>query len=319
MYLTLLQAAEELDRTERQVRYLVKTGVLVPVNQDTYKRDGGYRFSKEVVDQTKEKLIPEGISLRKAASIVGITPQYLNTLAMNGQINSQLVLIGNKKERRFNEDDCLNFKIQLSKRTHKKIAHYGEKLHLFRNDIRLFDLIDYKGDQVRIVKTEPITLLKIDGTLVHLLSTEGLATSEEWAHKPYKTKKGFITFRFPIPRNPEHLTYNILFNLIEGLGPKNVQVFEQSEGDYYIRCRQGKLFIQPEFIDVLNRYVVEGELSKIGEDKIELQSDIISQYIHLPRELYIEVEQLAQQQSISAQKQLIEIVVRGLKSFQSDK
>ncbi|OIJ09398.1 hypothetical protein BKP35_16200 [Anaerobacillus arseniciselenatis] len=319
MYLTLLQAANELDRTERQVRYLVKTGIILPINQDTYKRDGGYRFSQDEVERIKEMLKPEGISLRKAAEIVGVTPQYLNSLALKGEIDSDLVLIGNKKERRFKKEECIKFRSQLKVRTHSSVAQFGDKLHLYNHNLRLFDLFSYKDELIRVVKTEPIVFLKTDGTLIHPCFEEFVQWSSSWPEKPYRTKKGFVSFRLPIPRNPEHLTYNILFNLIEELGVKNVQVFEQNDGDYFIRCRQGKISLQQECFNLLKRYLVEGEINKISDDIVELQSSMISQYIHLPRELYTEIEKLASEHSVSIQEQLNEIIVRGVKSFRSDR
>lgn len=316
MYLTLSQTANELDRSERQVRYLVKTGVLTPVNQDTYKRDGGYRFSLEIVEQAKENLKPEGISLRKAAEIVGVTPQYLNSLALNGDIDSRLIKIGNKKERRFKEEDCLAFRKVIRKKTHKSVAGFGEKLQLYSNKLRLFDLISLNEKTVRIIKTDPVTFLTSEGTLIQPSSRDVLPESSGWPEKAYKTKKGFITFRFPIPRNAEHTTYNVLYKLIEELGPKNIQVFEQSEGDYFIRCRQKKISLQSKDTELLQRYVVEGEILPISDNEVELQSNIVSQYIHLPRELYGEIEKLANERSISLQKQLIETIMRGISSFQ---
>lgn len=318
MYLTLSQAAKELDRTERQVRYLVKTGVLSPVNQDTYKRDGGYRFSLEVVEQIKDALKPEGISLRKAAEIVGVTPQYLNSFALKGTISSELVLIGNKKERRFQEKDCLEFRDKIQKRTHRSIARFGEKLRLFHHNLRLFEFISYEQEKIRVVKTEPVVFLKADGTLFHPSSDSDLPKIEQWEEQPYRTKKGFIAFRFPIPRNAEHMTYNLIYILIEGLGPKNIQVFEQNDGDYYVRCRQGKVLFKREHGELLRRYLVEGDLLFINDTEIELQASIVSQYIHLPRELFEEIEKLARTRSISTQQQLVETVTRGLNSFRSD-
>lgn len=317
MYLTLEQAARELDRTERQVRYLVKTGILLPANQDTYKRDGGYRFSQEVVEKVKEKLKPEGISLRKAAEIVGITPQYLNSLALKGEIDSVLVMIGNKKERRFRMKDCLSFIEHFKSRTHKSVSQFGEKLHLYNHDLRLFELISYQGETVRIVKTEPVTFLNSKGELVSPATSEDFATSKKWPEKAYKTKKGFISLQVPMPRNTEHATYNIMYSLIEGMGVKNVQIFERKDGDYFIRCRQGKLNIQRQYAELLKRYLVEGELTVINEEETLLQSNIVSQYIHLPRELYEEIEKMAKERSVSTQSQLVETVICGLNSFNS--
>jgi hypothetical protein len=318
MYLTLEQAARELDRTERQVRYLVKTGILFPANQDTYKRDGGYRFSQEVVEEVKLKLEPEGISLRRAAEIVGITPQYLNSLALKGEIESELVMIGNKKERRFQIKDCMSFIEHFKRKTHKSVSHFGEKLHLYKSNLRLFELVIYEGEKVRIVKTEPVTFLNAKGELVSPAASKDFTTSRKWPDKAYKTKKGFITFQVPMPRNAEHTTYNILYQLIEGLGVKNVQIYERNDGDYYIRCRQGKLKIQRAHAELLKRYLVEGELAVLNEEESLLQSDIVSQYVHLPRNLYEKIEEIAKERSVSTQSQLIDTVVSGLNSFSKD-
>ncbi|QOK30071.1 hypothetical protein IIE26_27265 (plasmid) [Cytobacillus oceanisediminis] len=317
MYLTLSQTAQELDRTERQVRYLIKTGVLSPINQDTYKRDGGYRFSPDIVMQVKKKLTPEGISLRMAAEIVGITPQYLNKLALSGEIRSNLVAIGNKKERRFNKKDCYCFKNQMKSRTHKSISHFGEKLQLYKNNQRLFKLASYNDEIVRIVKTQPITILKADGILYELDSNHVLPPSEEWPEKTYQTKKGFVTFQFPIPRNAEHTTYNVIYELIQELGPKNVQVFEQAAGDYLIRCRQGKIYIKEEYAEVLKRHIIDGDTLS-NSFGIELLSNIMSEYVHLPRELFQKIEQLADKRSISTQEQIIDAIKIGLESFKSE-
>jgi hypothetical protein len=267
--------------------------------------------------EVKEKLTPEGISLRQAADIVGITPQYLNKLALDGEIKSNLVVIGNKKERRFQKEDCVKFKSFMRKKTHKSISRFGEKLPLYKNNLRLFELIMYNDEVVRIVKTQPITFLKTDGTLHVPLSRNEIPISSEWPEKPYKTKKGFITFRFPIPRNAEHTTYNIIYELIYKLGPSNIQVFEQQAGDYLIRCRQGKVQLKEEHAGVLKRHVVDGEIL-YTTDGVELQSNIVSEYLHLPRELYYEIEKLADKRSVSTQEQIMETIIKGLETFRSD-
>lgn len=314
MYLTLSQTSKELERTERQVSYLIKTKVLLPANQDTYKRDGGYRFTEEEVQRVKGIIKVEGLSLRAAAQLVGITPQYLNSLALKEKIKSELVVIGHKKERRFQVKDCLELKTQLGTVTHKSLAKYGEKLQLYRNHVRLFEPISYKDELVRVVKTNPLTLLKTDGSMIQPIANELTTYSEIWPELPYKTKKGFITFRIPIPRNSEHATYDALYELIEGLGPKNVQVFEQVEGDYFVRCRQGKFPLNRASYNLLHRYISKGKLHYSNSEAI-LKSEMISQTIHLPDELYEEIEKMSKKRSISTQELLIQTVVQGLKSL----
>ncbi|MEQ2527606.1 hypothetical protein WMO40_12920 [Bacillaceae bacterium CLA-AA-H227] len=317
MYLTLSQASEELDRTERQVRYLIKIGVLSPANQDTFKRDGGYRFSQNEIYTVKEKLKLDGISLRKAAQIVGVSPQYLNSLALKGEIKSSLVKVGNKTERRFKEEVCMKFKQHIHTKTHKSIAQFGEKLHLYSNSIRLFDLIPYHDETVRVVKTSPVTLLKADGGLIFPETQEVLKASDEWNIKPYNPRKGFVVFRLPIPRNSEHKTYDILYDLISEIGPKNIQVFERSEGDYLVRCRQSKVKLTKAYFDLLQRYVIEGEIHYCNGE-VTLESGLVSRYIHIPNQLLAEVEELAKLHSMTTQGQLIEAVARGVKSIKRE-
>ncbi len=317
MYFTLSQTSLELNRSERQVRYLVKSGILTPVNTDTYKRDGGYRFSIEEIEKVKNELKVEGISLREAADIVGISPQYLNTLAIDGRIQSELVLIGRRHVRRFKEPDCLQLAKELCHKTDKRLAQFGSKLSLFDNNLRLFELIPYKGEMVRIIKTNPITLLKSDATLVYPVSIGH--SSYKWPNIPYVTKKGFIVFQIPIPRNAEHKTYHVLYKLINGLGQKNIQVFEQEEGDYIIRCRPASLPLSKEDTKQLNRYLIEGELNYICTNTAQLDSNLVSQYIHIPKDLFQEAEKIASTNDLSTQELIVQAIERGLHSLKTDK
>lgn len=314
MYLSLKQTAVELGKTERQVRYLINENLISPVNPDTYRRDGGYRFAIHEVQRVKENFNQEGLSLRNASKLIGITPQYLSRLAIEGKIASKLVQVGNRMERYFSTESCNDLQSQIKIKSSKKVAHFGKKLALYHNNRRIFELIKHANELVRVINTEPITLLKMDGTTISNIDDLDIRQSAAWPDVPYNTKKGFIEFKLSIPRSAEHHTYDALYTLIRELGPRNIQVFEQKDGDFYLRCRQGKINLPSEYFNILKRYLIKGDVIEV-EGQVKFISDFTSQYIHLPNELHKSVEKVAVQNSKSIQEQLIELIELGMNSI----
>jgi DNA helicase TIP49 (TBP-interacting protein) len=75
--------------------------------------------------------------------------------------------------------------------------------------------------------------------------------------------------------------------------------------------------LRRERYDLLQRYIIEGKLHFSNTEAI-LKSEIISQTIHLPSELFDEIDKMAKKRSVSTQEQLILTVVQGLKSLQRE-
>jgi len=309
MYYTMKDAADTLGRTERQTKYLIKNGVLNPVNKDTYRRDGGYRFSREHVWEVKQKLSPSGLKLKEAAALVGITPQYLSKLSLEGVVNSRLVKIGKRTERRFNKEDLMELKKTLEENPSKNLQKFGKKIHVFKGNSRLFEKVSYNGQPARIISTAPLTLLIHNGSKI---TVEQNFNCNEWPEKSYVTKKGFVILEIPIPHNPEHPAYDAIYKLIEGLGEKNIQIFERETGDYFVRLRQGKLNLSKEEFYFLKRYVIDGKIDMVEDGVVQFSTGTVSQYVHIPEETYIKLEKYASERDSNIQDCIIELLNKSL-------
>jgi hypothetical protein len=283
MYISVSKLSDELNKTIWQIQYMVKNRIAIPVNPDTHRRDGGYRFTTEELERLKKIYKRSDFSLKEAANLVGITPQYLNQLAMDNKISSQMVRIGKREERRFEENSCIVLRNELNSKTHsKRHRQYGEKLVTFYNGVRLFQQIEINGVCSRIIKTNPLVLLTENGTTIE--NIDNIENEMEWPEKPYITKKGFIEFQMPMPRSSNHPIYELFYILIQHIGPKNIQFFETSERDYYVRCRQANLAITQNQFELLQRFLVKGKIYIKGEVST-LSTDFEHIYIDIPGEL----------------------------------
>ncbi len=305
MYLTLEEVAKKLNKTRQQIQYLIKTNVAQPVNKDTYRRDRGYRFSIEEVNRLIERFSHNGLSLKEAARIVGVSPQYLNKLAKENVIKSRMITFGQRPERYFTLEDCEALKNKLQQNIcSKRNKEYGIKLPLYQQGIRLFQPINIEGKKGRVINTSPLTILLGKEILEGI--QPGTIKDRDWIKKPYITKKGFTEFRIPIPQTSEHQVYEMFYTMIEQLGEKNIQFYETQDGDYHIRCRKGKLILSNSQFDLLNRFIVKGKLHKEG-NLVKIQTDYEQIYIELPSGLFHQIKSTAKDSTIS------EVIVSILK------
>lgn len=310
MYITVEKLSKELNKSIRQIQYMVKNGVAIPVNLDTHRRDGGYRFSVTEIQRLKKIYNRDDLSLKEASKIVGVTPQYLNQLAIENKISSEMVLIGNREERRFEEKNCHILRDDLNSKSHsKRHIKYGEKLVIFKNGVRLFQQVEHEGARSRVIKTNPLILLTENGTLVD--NIVNIEPELEWPVKPYITKKGFIEYLIPIPRSFDHPIYELFYTMIEQVGPKNIQFFETNESDYYVRCRQTNLEIKKSQFNLLQRFLVKGKMYIKG-DKIILSTDIEQIYIDLPTTLLSTLKVEAINKNISLSSLILEKLSKNM-------
>ncbi|WP_221568695.1 helix-turn-helix domain-containing protein [Alkalihalobacillus sp. TS-13] len=309
MYISLKELAAKLKKSERVIHHLVKTNVILPVNPDTYRRDNGYRFRPEVYEFLKQMYHTDKLTLREAAEFIGVSPQYLNQLTKNNKIDSDLIQVGKRMERRFKKEECLRFKEKMKRGEHtRRSAHYGKKLKTYANGLRLFEIIEVQGQCVRVINTEPVILLTNDGSTINKVNFA--YRSEPWPPIQYERKKGFIHFQFSIPRSKDHATYKILYKLIKYLGEKNIQIYEQATGDYLVRCRQGRIPGTEEEFSLLNGSITQGRV-EFDEQYIQLKTQYISRTIDLPEELYTELQNEAERRNIPLKSLIISKLTKG--------
>jgi hypothetical protein len=257
MYLTINQVSDRLEKTPRQIYYMVKSNQLNPINFDSYRRDGGYKFSAAEVEEVEKHLKNRGLSLNKASSLIGISLQYLNSLALKGEINSKIYLDGKKKTRYFTKEDCMTLKKKIStEELHRNT--FGKKIKLFYDGYRLFGLVE--GE--RIINPHPLVTMKENGDVTEKHSLMKGEMFKDWPKKKYSRTKGFIQFQFTLPRHPQHPIFEVFYDLFSAAGPKNIKVFQTNVHDFIVICRELTLVLSDAQHQLIARYLVDGELDK---------------------------------------------------------
>ena len=303
MYLTLDDLASMINKTKRQIRYMIDNDIAHPINPDTYRSDGGYRFSKEEADRLQSMFAPDNrLSLNEAAETVGITAQYLSRLALEGFVESELVTVGQHKERRFTQENIKQLKENLNNRKGNRQTDFGLKLVPFANGVRLFEVLDYKGRKARVVRTNPVHLLLEDGQII--AEDQPPISSEKWPEKTYVRKKGVVDFKISIPRNLDHQTYDTLYKMIEQLGERNIQIYETKTGDYYVRCRQGNFFGSDDDFELLRMNLKSGKVQHTGH-RIYLETNFVSKTINIPDGLFGRIKASSEVEEISVEEKII--------------
>ncbi|MFD2216407.1 hypothetical protein [Metabacillus endolithicus] len=299
MYITVNELASILNKTKRQIQYMISNKFAQPINPDTHRRDGGYRFSPTEVERLKEIYTRNDLSLKEASRIVGITPQYLNQLALDNKIQSSMVSIGHRLERRFTKENCKKILVELKQKKHsKRNNQYGRKLSNYSNGVRLFKHIILDDQKCVIVNTDPLSVLNEKGESVNINNID--INIEGWIDKPYVTRKGFVEFQIPIPKYVDHPAYNLFYTLIKQIGPKNIQFFETPLGDYYIRTRQSKIHISDDEFYLLQKFILKGRIENT-KDCIVLSSGFDQVLLDIPYDTHKKLSTLAykNQQSVN--------------------
>jgi len=303
MYLTLNELASMINKTKRQIRYMIDNDIAYPINPDTYRSDGGYRFSKEEAERLQAMYASDDkLSLNEAAEIAGISAQYLSRLAKDDYVESELVTIGQHQERKFTPENIKQLQERLNERKGNRQTDFGLKLILFANGVRLFDVLEYKGKKARVVRTKPINLLLEDGQIV--AENELPINSERWPEKTYVRKKGLVDFKISIPRNLDHQTYDTLYKMIDQLGERNIQVYETKTGDYYVRCRQGNFFGSEDDFELLKVNLKAGKVQYRGH-RIYIDTNFVSKTINIPDGLFERIKLSAEAEKVSVEEKII--------------
>ncbi|QSS98376.1 helix-turn-helix domain-containing protein [Pontibacillus sp. ALD_SL1] len=305
MYLSIQQVSKKLHKSERQIRYMIKQEQIMPVNPDTYRRDGGYRFKEEEIDYIKQTYEPNGLTVKDAAKRAGISPQYLMQFVRKGEVESFTKIIGKQKRRFFELEEIDRFKDRLQERTvSNREGEYGSRVQLISREVRIFDKVRINGVMTRVVSTSPLKILMSNGKEIHI--HENIQGKGKWPDRDYIKQKGFAEFSIPIPRNMDHPVYDLLYKIIFQLGKNNTQIYETDLGDFYVRCRLGQLKITEDELQLLLRYIEKGEIhynpktlvahltSGFTTISFDIPTKILDRYREEAEELGLPMEELFQ-------------------------
>ncbi|KGX92070.1 hypothetical protein N781_02850 [Pontibacillus halophilus JSM 076056 = DSM 19796] len=290
MYLSIDQVAHRLHKSNRQVRYLMEKGWLTPVNQQHPKRDGGFRFREEDVKELEESLTLKGLTVKETAQHLKLTPEYVLTLIGKGEIASFTQTIGNQKRRLVKLEEIERYRSEKNNdAVANRMGEHGRKMQLISREAHIFEEAVINGVMARIVDLAPLRAMTETGEIVE---PEEYKSNLMENNKPYLREKGYVNFSFPMPRHPNHPTYHALFKMIRQLGAKNIQIFEQQWGDYFVKCRQGLLELLEDEYRLLQRSIISGQLIPVTGG-YQLTSDEVEVKVNITRNMLTQYDQLA--------------------------
>ncbi|WP_150274255.1 hypothetical protein [Paenibacillus tepidiphilus] len=317
-YISQKEMANLFGKSVNTIRLWVDKGMITAINADTYRSDGGYRFSQEEYERVKRLFGTDVLFLKDAAELVGVTKQYLAMLAKADppEIPSQLIMYGRQERRVFRKADCLMLKEALKAKNTHQMRDGGRELQLYNNDLRLFDNFRYNEQLVIVISVEPVKLLSENGYTIEP-NDGSLPVSNKCLNFPYEKRAGSIIFSFPKPESITSEIYHLLERMVFYLGTKNVRVFDR-ESTYYVKTRKGEFKGTLSDVELLNKYKLEGQLSFHGE-MVYLDGETITRRSHLKKTVVKSVEKYAENHNMNFDQALNELLRKALQSDRSNK
>lgn len=264
LYWSELEVANYFGRTKKTVKLWVEKGILTPANTDTYRSDGGYRFTLAEIERIKKlERSKDFLSLKDASEYIGISEQYLCTLAIKKEIETEEGSFADPRRRFVHIEECNRFRQLILQRRHTKYMRFaGQKLNLFEQGIRLFDSFIYHEKQAVIILLSPLKLL-VDGEGILEPTEKVVFSSKPIKEIPYMRTKGAGVFQFELTHDVYSPIFPIMSKLIESLGDKNVRI-TINEGKYIVKCRRGYFEGTNEEFKMLLKHQVSGDVYMRG-------------------------------------------------------
>ncbi|CAH8721271.1 helix-turn-helix domain-containing protein [Bacillus cereus] len=269
IYLSAEEVAKELNIGIQTV-YKLKERQLIPVNQETYRGDGGFRYRVEDV----EKIRPlfkrqEGFTLPQAARKLKISSSYLYQFVCSGEIDYEEGEYRGRKGYFFTREALDDFK-----RLHPEIG--GDKDVLFDRKSGRFLYQPWIGpneEMGRIVrikrvggKSKVICTLRVNGNDLNIEE----AVLNGW--KPTLTIAparaipgyGYAEFSFPKPITIDSIVYTLIELLFENAGPYNMQI-EETDSKINVKIKKTEIAnvhaeTHPDVVSKLQLFLTSGRI-----------------------------------------------------------
>ncbi|MEK4297366.1 helix-turn-helix domain-containing protein [Paenibacillus sp. FSL R5-0914] len=279
-YLNINQVAEELKVTLSTVYKLIDhpdpLKKLEPVNPESYRGEGGYRFRKEDVERIKPLYISKDLTTTQAAARIGRSKTFLQNLMRNGELSYYEAYFRGKNTFFIKEEDLLEYE-QSKPSNVKSNTLYDKKTGAF-----LFQpyLNKENGRIARIMEMERISPMKIKAKMIDeggkgISYEEAIATWKpliQLERKESNSAYGYACFNFPIPTFLDSMIYTIIEQFYQHVGPANMRISKE-EASLVVKVKKCVLkgispLTYPDFIDKLKLYIRSGEIISEGEDTV---------------------------------------------------
>ncbi|QWI47064.1 helix-turn-helix domain-containing protein [Bacillus mycoides] len=300
-YKTFEEICKEANLSKNQLRYLIKHKKIEPINRDTWKGDGGFRFEDDkaqlIIDEYKGYL-----SLKDAAAYLQKSRTYVHNIAKQGSLPFKEVVKGKTTEKLYHLKDLEEFKRKMNDvdMVNKRM---NDHIQLYSNDLLLFDKIEFNGQEVRVLDVDK--RIGINSHNENLMIPEKVASkqfNDETIQKKKITKPGDVSFLLPL-----YTAYDVILYVISHLGVSNVLVSKKNEG-YFMKCKLGSIPFDTHIFRVLNTCLISGHMQQ-KKDRIHFTNNKEHVSLYLDPNIIKNAKQKANEKGYKGYKKVLEEIL----------
>lgn len=300
-YKTFEEICEQAKLSKNQLRYLIKHKKIEPINQDTWKSDGGYRFEEEEAQRIIEAY-KDYLSLKDAAAYLQKSRTYVHNIAKQGSLPFKEVEKGKTTEKLYHLKDLEKFKRQLNNVDMVNKRMY-DHMQLYSSNLLLFDTAELNGQYVRVIDVDKrIAVNSYNEQVVIHENVSSAHFIDESIQKKKITKPGDVSFLFPL-----YTAYDVMLYVITHLGVSNILVSEKNEG-YFMKCKLGSIPYDAHIFRVLNTCLMSGNLQQ-KNDRIQFTNNKEHVSLYLKPEVIKNAKLIAKDKGYKGYKKVLEEII----------
>lgn len=300
-YISFEELCKMAKLSKGQLSYLIKYKQIEPVNLNSWKADGGYRFHEEDAKRISD-IYKDLYTLKEAATYLQKSKTYVSNIAKEGALPFKEVLKGKRREKLYHIDDLKEFKRSMDD-VNKESQRMYDHIPLYTSNLLLFDSVTLDGQPVRVIdvtKRNGINLQNEHMTIPEEVSSNHF--SQTCIQITRITKPGDVTFLFPV-----YTAYDVMLYIISHLGVSNVLVSKKNEG-YLMKCKLGNIPYDAHIFRVLNTCLISGYLQQ-EKDRIYFTNNKEHVSLYLDRSIIENAKQKATEKGYKGYKKVLEEIL----------
>ncbi|WJE55572.1 DNA-binding protein (plasmid) [Bacillus cereus] len=292
------------------VNNLMKQGLLVPINKDTWRLDGSFLFKREDVEAIKKEREIEGLTLYQASKKYDVSTYQLEKWLEEGQLTATIQEHRNRETKFIKEEELCQLVHRFDQTN--ALYTYSKKYNtvLFQRYIQGNKI----ARVISIPKRGDIMLIDEFGSEFTLKEAKklGFVPAYELSDKPRSHHQRFVKFRLPKSDQLRNSSFQLIDLILQYVSPRNLKVSEE-EGFWYFDVRQSLIELpmgmQLEWIDSLTPYLIEGKLVKRVNNSVYIDSSSVTKPVTMSSKEYQAINKIVEETN-STIEEFIAIAIR---------
>ncbi|PGM56161.1 helix-turn-helix domain-containing protein [Bacillus sp. AFS053548] len=318
---TTNEAVELLGVSKQTIYNYVKAGKLNLVYED-WQIDGTMRFYLEDLNQLKSQTVkPLGLTVLETANLLGVSKATIHQYIKNGKINACKVNFKGRLTVFIQEEEIENLKFSQKNASRKK-SFFTKDLEFY-----LFGLyeIPNSNEKARIIELNENTEIVAKTNMGELLNKEeltsrGFRKAYDMKKASHSTKRGMISFQFPIPQSISAPIFGIIDSFYKHIGHQNMNLYIMNNS-IKVEIKPIKLpyldaKIEQDF-EILQNCLIDGKLST-RPGFIVFTSNQEQLTIFVKDSIKEKIKQIALEHHTGIEDITEKVLLMGLKEFEKN-